>query len=115
MTEIRAFIKDNMICFDYAGSMRDMRANELVLLPSWRVLNPRKHTIECLPIDKDVAAVKYYISNRGVPYIEIWDLRAGKIVARFEKKISDFAVRAVLAKLGLNRELIDKVVELYLG
>jgi len=107
MTEITIYRRENVVCYDAAGSIRDTRANEALLLPSRRIIRPTKYYHNCVHIEDDVVAIKYYLSNRGVPYIRIYQLKPFKEVASFIGNISPFAVRAILEKLGLSNDDIS--------
>lgn len=109
MTEIPIFYRQGKVCYDIAGSLRDTVANIIILLPSLRTLNPQKHKIECMQIGRDKAVVKFYRSNRGVPYLTIFDNKLN-LKYSFEGKIDPARVRDALEKMDIPPRVVAKAL-----
>ena len=95
------------MCYSNAVSERDTRANYALLLPSRRILNPEKHRVSCVPVEDDIVVVKFYTSNRGVPYLTIYDVNDKKIVFESKGVLDRFTIAEVLEQFGLSKEDIE--------
>jgi len=102
MTNIPIFFYRGKVCYLDAGSRRDQSANMLILLPSMRIVHPVKHYQMCYDIGDDVLGIKYYESNAGVPYLEIYDLREKKLIYSACREIFADAVYLILKKYGVD-------------
>jgi len=114
MTEISIYPYQGKVCYRPAVSRRDTVANITILLPSFRVLSPSKHYERCIYIDNDHIVVKWYESNRGVPYLRIYRIEDGdmKEIASFVGNISAEAVKALLQQYGIGLELIYQLFDM---
>jgi len=102
MTNIPIFFYKDKVCYLDAGSRRDQSANMLILLPSLRIVHPIKHYAICHDIDDDIIAIKFYESNAGVPYLEIYDLKQRKLIYSACRAIFSDVVYMTMKKYGVD-------------
>jgi len=105
------------VCYDYAGSQRDTRANMLIVfnldnVNDIRAMHPYKGFKHCLELPKNYVLVKMYLSNRGVPYLTIIIYRNNTLVKyRFEKKIDLGVIKDLLEYKSIPKEIMEKIIE----
>jgi len=113
MSEVGIFVSEGKVCYDVAASGRDAVANIAILLPSLRIIHPVRGFAVCVERGNDRVVVKWYESNRGVPYLRIYAIGDRlERVADFSGRINAFAVRAVLKQLGVDNDTVSRVLAL---
>jgi len=114
MTEISIYPYQGKICYRPAVSRRDTVANITILLPSFRIMSPSKHYERCVDIGSDYIVVKWYESNREVPYLRIYRYENGELrkLASFVGEVSAEAVRALLRQHGIGDDAIDQLLDM---
>jgi len=112
MTLIGLFYKNGKVYYNLAGSLRDMQYNFAILLPSMRTMSPLKTRYVSLPVKNDIAILQYYMSNRGREYVIIYKINNGLKEVFRTTAPSDFAISAVLEKLGVPKDVIREVLEI---
>jgi len=112
MTLIGLFYKNGKVYYDLAGSLRDIQMNFAILLPSMRIMSPLKTRHVSLPVKNDIAILQYYMSNRRREYVIIYKINNGLEEVYRTNALSDFAISAVLEKLGLSKDVIREVLNI---
>ncbi len=93
------------VCFEFASSIRDTRANELIVVrkDDWNiVLRPEKNARACTMIDRNDVLVKVYWSNRGRPYVSIY--RGSVFIKKLYNDDYDRFI-SILSRLGVDRRV----------